>query len=101
MHPKFKTQNLKKSGSLNFSKAWLAENLDIHSPDDSVIQFAIPGQKAVILLKLDPLNPLPQAILDIVTPPEARNSATIEAPVVEGAIQEHIPAIGQGGNEDA
>ncbi len=78
MPPAFNSYRLTKSGSLNVKYPELAKLLGLSSRSDSVIAFEVPGVKAVLLVRLDPLTPIPEALRRIVEPENTALPALVD-----------------------
>lgn len=58
----YSTHKIAQNGSLNLRKKWLKGQLGIESEKESVLEIKIKDLDAVVLLKFDPLAPIPELI---------------------------------------
>lgn len=89
MTPKFKTHELTKSGSLNIKYDWLKKKLALKDKTDTVIEFEIPGLDAVLLMRLDPMQPIPERVQRLI---DEDHNAFVLAPVEEDENEHDSPS---------
>lgn len=80
MTPRFKTHELSKSGTLSIKYDWLKQKIGLVEKTDTVIEFEIPGLDAVLLMRLDPMQPIPERVQRLI---DEDHNAFVLAPVEE------------------
>jgi len=75
------------TGKLNFTEAWVQEKLGVE-PGDDVQHYDIPGTKAVILIKPDFVNGLPDRIKQVLKSDEelAKDLQEYKAAIMQEAM---------------
>jgi hypothetical protein len=95
MTPRFKTHPLTKSGSLNIKFNEIQSKLNLEGKEDTVIEFEIPGIDAVLIMRLNPMEPIPEAVQRIIDDSSSLHDSSeeeIDESPAENAEEVETPA---------